>query len=101
MIAGFTPGYDWLLIFQNSREEVSPSENSIKIKSQNNRSKLIFDWKHSSILNCYTKSIGKFHKKVAHASLPQCSAYIVLGQDDWLRKINSNVLWNHSVRRIR
>ena len=101
MIAGFTPGYDWLLIFQNSREEVSPSENSIKIKSQNNRSKLIFDWKHSSILNCYTKSIGKFPKKVAHASFLQCSAYIVLGQDDWLRKINSNVLWNHSVRRIR
>ena len=101
MIAGFTPGYHWLLIFQNSREEVSPSENSIKIKSENNRSNLIFNWKHSSILNFYTKSVGKFPKKVVHASFLQCSAYIVLGQDDWLRKINSNVLWNHSVRRIR
>ena len=27
MLAGFTPGYHWLLIFQNSGREVSPSEN--------------------------------------------------------------------------
>ena len=37
------------------------------------------------------KSIGKFPKKVAHASFLQCSAYIALGQDDWLRKINFKV----------
>ena len=36
----------------------------------------------------YTKSMGKFPKKVAHASFLQCSAYIVLGQDDGFRKIN-------------
>ena len=69
--------------------------------NQNNRSKLIFDWKHSSILHCCTKSLGKFPKKVAHASFFQCSAYIVLGQNDWLRKINLKVLWNYRVRRIR
>ena len=28
LIAGFTPGYHWLLIFQNSGEKVSPFENS-------------------------------------------------------------------------
>ena len=70
-------------------------------KKSNNQSKLIFDWKHSSILNCYTKSIGKFPKKVAHASFLQCSTYIVLGQDDDLGKINLKTLWNHRVRRIR
>ena len=48
------------------------------------------------MLNCYTKSIGKFPKKVAHASFLQCSAYIVYGQDDWLRKINLKFLWNQS-----
>ena len=37
--------------------------------------------------NHYTKSIGKFPKKVAHASFRQCSAYIVSGQDPNLRKI--------------
>ena len=73
----------------------------MKIKSQNNQSKLIFDWKYSSILNCYTKSIGKFPKKFVLASFLQCSVYIVLGQDDWLRKIHLKVLWNDSVRRIR
>ena len=36
----------------------------------------------------YTKSIGKFPERVAHASFLQCSAYIVLGQDDDLGKIN-------------
>ena len=51
--------------------------------------------------NYCTKSIGKFPKKVAHASFLQCSAYIVLGQDDWLRRINLKVLWNHRVKRIR
>ena len=71
------------------------------MKSQNNRTNFIFDWKHSSILNCCTKSLGKFSNNVAHASFLQCSAYIVLGQDDWLRKINLKVLWNHRVRRIR
>ena len=71
------------------------------MKSQHNRSKLIFDWKHSSILNCCTKSLGKFPMKVAHASFLECSACIVLGQDDWLRNINLKVLWNHRVRRIR
>ena len=50
---------------------------------------------------CCTKSIGKFSKKVAHASFLQCSAYIVLGQDDCLRKINSKILWKYSVTRIR
>ena len=56
--------------------------------NQNKKSKLIVDWKHSSMLNCYTKSIEKFPKKVAHASFLQFSAYMVLGQDDSLRKIN-------------
>ena len=51
--------------------------------------------------NYCTKSIGKFPKGVAHASFLQCSAYIVLGQDDWLRRINLKVLWNHRVKRIR
>ena len=69
--------------------------------NQNNLPKVIFDWKHSSLLNCYSKSIGKFPKKVVHASFLQCSAYIVLGQDEWLRKNNLKVLWNHKVRRIR
>ena len=72
-----------------------------KMAELNNWSKLIFHWKHSSILHCRTKSLRKFPKKVAHASFLQCSAYIVLGQDDWLRKINLKVLWNHRVRRIR
>ena len=36
--------------------------------------------------NYYTKSIGKFLKKVAHASFLQCSAYAVLGQDHRLGK---------------
>ena len=71
------------------------------MKSQNNQSKLILDWKHSSILDCCTKSFGKIPKKVAHASFLKCSAYIVLGQDDWLRKINLKVLCSHRVRRIR
>ena len=57
--------------------------------NQIKKSKLIFDWKHGSILNCYTKSIGKFPKKVDHASFLQCSAYIALGQADDLRKIKS------------
>ena len=34
------------------------------------------------------RCIGKFPKKVGHASFLQCSAYIVLGQDDDLGKIN-------------
>ena len=41
--------------------------------------------------NYCTKSIGKFSKGVVHASLLQCSAYIVLGQDDGLRKINLKI----------
>ena len=53
------------------------------------------------MLNCCTKTLGTFPKKVAHPSFLQCSAYIVLDQDDWLRKINLKVLWNHRVRRIR
>ena len=32
MIVGFTPGYHWLLIFQNTREEVSPYENSARYR---------------------------------------------------------------------
>ena len=48
--------------------------------------------------NCCTKNAGKFPKKIAHASFAQCSANVVLGQDDFLRKINLNVLWNHTVR---
>ena len=43
---------------------------------------------HSSILNCCTKTLGTFPKKVAHPSFLQCSAYIVLDQIDWFRKIN-------------
>ena len=43
--------------------------------------------------NCCTKKIGKFPKKVTHASFLQCSVYIVLGEDDCLRKINLKVLW--------
>ena len=42
--------------------------------------------------NYCTKSIGKFPKKFAHASFLQCSAYIVLGQDDELGKINKNFI---------
>ena len=68
--------------------------------NQNKKSKLIVDWKHSSMLNCYTKSIEKFPKKVAHASFLQCSTYIILGQDDDLGKINLKTLWKHRVRRI-
>ena len=54
--------------------------------------------------NCCTKSIGKFHEGtplLAHASFPQCSAYIVLGQDDDLGKINLKISWSHIVRRTR
>ena len=51
--------------------------------------------------NCCTKSIGKVPKKVAHASFLECSTYIILGQDDDLRKINLKILWNHRLRRIR
>ena len=40
------------------------------------------------MLNCCTKSLGKFLKIVAHASFLQCSTYIVSEQDDRLRKIN-------------
>ena len=50
--------------------------------------------------NCCTKSIGKFPKKVAHVSFLQCSANIVLDQDDDLGKINVKTLWDHRVRRI-
>ena len=50
--------------------------------------------------NYCTKSTVKFPKKAAHASLLQCSAYIVLGQDDDLGKINLKTLWNHRVKRI-
>ena len=42
-----------------------------------------------------TKSIGKF------PIFLQCSAYIVLGQNDDLGKINLKISWNHRVRRIR
>ena len=45
---------------------------------------------------CCTKSIGNFPKKVAHASFLQCLAYIVLGQDDCLRKISLKSLQNQS-----
>ena len=38
--------------------------------------------------NHCTKSIGNFPDGVAHASFLQCSAYIALGQDDDLGKIN-------------
>ena len=74
--------------------------------NQNKKPKLIFDCKHSKQLfisapqNYCTKSIGKFPKGVAHASFLQCSAYIVLGQDDDLGKINLKISWNHRVRRI-
>ena len=37
--------------------------------------------------NCCKKSIGKFPNKVAHVSFIQCSVYIVLGQDDCLKKL--------------
>ena len=69
-----------------------------KNKNQNNQLQVIFDWKHSSIFkqatfisarqNYCTKSMGKFPKKVAHASFLQCSVYIVLGHDDDSGKIN-------------
>ena len=39
--------------------------------------------------------------KIAHANFLQCSACIVLGQDDDLRQINLKILWNHRVGRIR
>ena len=48
--------------------------------------------------NYCIKSIGKFPKKVAHASFLQCSTYIVLGQDDDLGKINLKMLWNHGTK---
>ena len=48
--------------------------------------------------NCCNKNVGKFPNKIAHASFAQCSANVVLGQDDFLRKIKFNVLWNHTVR---
>ena len=51
--------------------------------------------------NHCTKSIGKFPKGLAHASFPQCSAYIVLEQDDDIEKINLKIAWNLRVRRIR
>ena len=51
--------------------------------------------------NYCTKSIGKFPKGVAHASFHQCSACIVLGQDDDFGKINLKISWSHKVRRIR
>ena len=54
--------------------------------------------------NYCTKSIGKFPKGtplVAHASFPQCSAYIDLRQDDDLGKINLKISWSHRVRRTR
>ena len=65
--------------------------NEMKIKSQDNQLKLIFDSKpiaySSNELfikvpqNC-AKCIGKFPKKVVHASFLQCSTYIVIDQDD-------------------
>ena len=39
--------------------------------------------------------MGKFPQKVAHASFPQWSLHIVLGQDGSLEKINRNILRNH------
>ena len=50
---------------------------------------------------CTNKSVGKFPKKIAHARFLQCSAYIVLSQDNDLGKINLKHLWNHRVRKIR
>ena len=51
--------------------------------------------------NIVTKNIGKFPKKVAHASFLQCLAYIIFGQNDCLKKINLKILCNRRVRRIR
>ena len=45
---------------------------------------------------CCTKSIGNFPEKVADASFLHCLAYIVLGQDDCLRKISLKRLQNQS-----
>ena len=80
-------------------------------KSQNNRLKLILTgntvaYSSKQLLisapqNYCTKSIGKFPEGVAHASFLQCSAYIVLEQDDDIEKINLKIAWNHRVRRIR
>ena len=39
--------------------------------------------------------MGKFPRKVAHASFAQWSLHIVLGQDGSLEKINRNILRNH------
>ena len=72
-----------------------------KNKSKNNRLKLIFDWKHITIFNQLFISAPKFPKAVADTSFLQCSAYIVLGRDDGLGKINLKILWNHIARRIR
>ena len=68
-----------------------------KKKSQNNRLKPIligntvaYSSKQlfiSAPRNYCTKNIVKFPKKVADASFHQCSAYIVLGQDDDLGRI--------------
>ena len=38
--------------------------------------------------NYCTNSVGKFPEKVDHTRFPQCSVYLVLGQDDDLGKIN-------------
>ena len=69
------------------------------------------DWKHSSMFKqgtvrrCSTELLYWRYRKIsqwgAHASFLQCSAYIVLGQDDGLIKINLKISWNHRVRRIR
>ena len=61
--------------------------------------------------NC-TKSKEKFPKEIAHVSFLESSAYIVLGQDDGLGKINFSgifwkikikikIFWNHRLRTIR
>ena len=46
--------------------------------------------------NYCTKSIGKLPQKIAHASFFQCSAYIVLGQDYDLGRINLKILCPHT-----
>ena len=55
--------------------------------------------------NYCTKIIGKFPTGEggggAHASFLQFSAYIVIGQDDDLGKINLKNFMEHRVRRIR
>ena len=72
-----------------------------KNKSKNNQLKLIFDWKQSTIFKQLFISAPKFPKTVANTSFLQCSAYIILGRDDGLGKINLKILWNHRARRIR